>query len=29
MAKKKLNMGMSIDLIAEISRLTKEEIKGL
>ena len=28
-AKKMLNMGMSIDLIAEISGLTKEEIKGL
>ena len=29
MAKKMLNMGMSIDLIAEISGLPKEEIKGL
>jgi predicted transposase/invertase (TIGR01784 family) len=29
MAKKMLNMGMSIDLIAEISGLSKEEIKGL
>ena len=28
-AKKMLNMGMSIDLIAEISGLSKEEIKGL
>ena len=29
MAKKMLNMGMSIDLIAEISGLSKEEIKAL
>ena len=29
MAKKMLNMGMSIDLIAEISGLSKEEIDGL
>ena len=29
MAKKMLNMGMSIDLIAEISGLSKAEIKGL
>jgi predicted transposase/invertase (TIGR01784 family) len=29
MAKKMLNMGMSIDLIAEISELSKEEIDGL
>ena len=28
-AKKMLNMGMSIDLIAEISGLSKEEIEGL
>ncbi|MBO5132636.1 MAG: hypothetical protein J6C20_06130 [Paludibacteraceae bacterium] len=28
-AKKMLNMGMSIDVIAEISGLSKEEIKGL
>ena len=28
-AKKMLNMGMSIDLIAEISGLSKEEINGL
>ena len=28
-AKKMLNMGMSIDLIAEISGLSKEEIKAL
>lgn len=28
-AKKMLNMGMSIDLIAEISGLSKEEIDGL
>ena len=28
-AKKMLNMGMSIDLITEISELSKEEIDGL